>query len=139
MKTLGAVLILLSSAALAGPPAGGGGGGGGGSHGGGGGGGNSAHVGAGGVSGGAHLSLAAAGHAPSHAAGPVRASAAPSAPLHLATTAHPQDEPTRPKTGFWRRHFHRYDRSALPDMRASLCTEEERRLGRCPGRAAQHR
>jgi hypothetical protein len=121
MKTLGAVLILLlSSAALASP-----GGGGGGSHGG------------GGSGGGSHASAGSAGHGGGATRGTsaAHAAASPSSLAHAgtpvarntATSAKP-----RPKPGFWKRHFHFHQASAVQPTYLEPCTEEDRRLGRCP-------
>ncbi len=128
MKTLGAVLILLlSSVALASP-------GGGGSHGGGGGGGGSG--------GGSHASTGGA----SHGAGATRPTSAAHAAASPASLVHPgtpaarnTPTPAKPprKPGFWKRHFHLHQASAVQPTYVEPCTEEERRLGRCP-RLALH-
>jgi len=134
MRTLGAVLILvLTSAALAGPP---GGGGGGGSHGGGGGGGSG---------GGSHASAGTASHGDATTRGmsAVHAAAAPgsspraSTPVtrNAATAGKPPSKP-----GFWRRHFHFHHYAATPaPTYGTVCSEEDRRLGRCPKPALQKR
>ena len=133
MKTLGAVLILLLSSVALASPGGGGGGGGGGSHGGGGGG------------GGGHASAGISSHgggAPTHGVSAVHPAATPASlaragtPVarHTATAAKPP-----PKPGFWKRHFHFHRASAVPTTYGTLCSEEDRRLGRCPERAPQKR
>lgn len=127
MKTPGAVLILLlSSVALAGP----GGGGGGGSHGGGGGGGS--HASAGGASHGGGLTR---GVSAAHTGVSPASLARAATPLarNTATATKPP-----PKPGFWRRHFHLHHANAMQPTFVNLCTEEDRRLGRCPG-LAPHR